>query len=73
MFTSILSWLGQSISFCYSIFLDFMYSLPSFLALFCSMFLIFTVVRMIILPIIGSAMKAGASDYVKKERSKGGK
>lgn len=66
MFTSIISWLGQSIAFAYSIFIRF--ATGSFFGLFISMFTILLVVRMILKPLIGSR----GSDRVKRKSSSEG-
>lgn len=61
MFTTVLSWLGQSISFCYNIFVSFVSD--SLLSLFFSMFMVLLVYRLIIKPIIGGSL---GSDKVRK-------
>lgn len=62
MFTSVLSWLAQSIVFAYNIFLQFVTG--SFFGLFVSFFTILLVVRMILKPILGGSL---GSDKVKKK------
>lgn len=64
MFTSVLSWLAQSIAFAYSIFTDFVTG--SFFGLFMAFFMILLVVRMILVPIIGATIGTAASDHVKR-------
>lgn len=65
MFTTVISWLSQSIGFAYSIFLDFVTG--SFFGLFISFFGILVVTRMILVPIIGSYIGFSASDHVKRD------
>lgn len=63
MFSTILSWLEDSLNFAINVFITFVNG--SFFGLFISFFVILLVTRLIIVPLVGSAM---SSDSVRPDK-----
>lgn len=63
MFSTVISWLEESLNFAFNVFVTFVNG--SYFGMFMTFFIIFLVTRLIIVPLVGSAM---SSDSVKPDR-----
>lgn len=67
MIDNILSSLYQAINSCLSWLLNVWESSGDVITLFTSLFLIFTFVRLVLRPLLGSSVRSGSSDRVKND------